>query len=114
VKAPRVSSRVTARALRQEALDLMRHTNRVAEVQNTLRSSCQVLLTQVEANEAVQPGSLELAFPEARSADTAESFSRCVAMAICSVPEAPALRERPGPPKSVTGAPRRYLRGPVQ
>jgi len=46
-------ARVSARALRQEILDLMRHTDRVTEVQNTLRGSCQVLLTEVEANEAV-------------------------------------------------------------
>jgi len=34
----------------------MRRTDRVTEIQNTLRGSCQVLLTEVEANEAVWLG----------------------------------------------------------
>jgi organic hydroperoxide reductase OsmC/OhrA len=46
-------ARVSARASRQEITELMRHTDRVAEVQNTLRRSCPVLLDGVEAHEEV-------------------------------------------------------------
>jgi len=46
-------ARVSAKALRQEIIDLMQHTDSVAEIQNTLRRSCPVLLTEIEAYEAV-------------------------------------------------------------
>jgi organic hydroperoxide reductase OsmC/OhrA len=46
-------ARVSARAPRQEIIDLMQHTDRVAEIQNTLRRSCPVQLTGLDAQEAV-------------------------------------------------------------
>lgn len=42
---------VDAKASQGEILDLMRHTDSVAEIQNTLRRSSAVLLTQCEARE---------------------------------------------------------------
>ena len=47
-------ARVSAKALRQEIIDLMQHADSVAEIQNTLRRSCPVLLTEIEAHEAVK------------------------------------------------------------
>jgi hypothetical protein len=35
-------------------MDLMRHTDTVAEIQNTIRRPCPVVLTDIEANETVQ------------------------------------------------------------
>ena len=51
--ARRVSYRaaVTAQAPREEILDLMQHTDSVAEIQNTLRQGMPVLLTHCEAHE---------------------------------------------------------------
>jgi organic hydroperoxide reductase OsmC/OhrA len=46
-------ARVSARASRQEIIDLMRHADGVAEIQNTLRRSCPVLLAEIEAHEEV-------------------------------------------------------------
>jgi organic hydroperoxide reductase OsmC/OhrA len=46
-------ARVSAWAPRQEIIDLMQHTDRVAEIQNTLRRSCPVQLTGLDAQEAV-------------------------------------------------------------
>jgi organic hydroperoxide reductase OsmC/OhrA len=46
-------TRVWARASRQEIIDLMQHTDRVAEIQNTVRQSSPVLLTATEAHEIV-------------------------------------------------------------
>lgn len=46
-------ARVSATAPRGALIDLMRHTDTVAEVQNTLRRPCPVVLTDVEVNEAV-------------------------------------------------------------
>jgi len=46
-------ARASAKASRQEIIDLMQHTDSVAEIQNTLRRSCPVLLTEIEADEAV-------------------------------------------------------------
>ena len=45
-------ARVTARSSHQEIIDLMRHTDTVAEIQNTLRRACPVVLTGTEAHEA--------------------------------------------------------------
>lgn len=45
-------ARVSARASRQEIIDLMQHTDTVAEIQNTLRRSCPVVLAGIEAHEA--------------------------------------------------------------
>jgi len=45
-------ARVSARASLQEILELMRHTDRVAEIQNTLRGSCPVVFTGANAQEA--------------------------------------------------------------
>jgi organic hydroperoxide reductase OsmC/OhrA len=42
---------VDAKASREEILDLMRHTDSVAEIQNTLRCSSPVVLEQCEARE---------------------------------------------------------------
>ena len=44
-------ARVSARAPRETIIDLMRHTDTVAEIQNTLRLSCPVVLAGMEANE---------------------------------------------------------------
>lgn len=49
-------ARVSARAPREEIMDLMRHTDTVAEIQNTIRRPCPVVLTDIEANETVQRG----------------------------------------------------------
>ena len=46
-------ARVSARASRQEIIGLMQHTDRVAEIQNTVRQSAQVLLTATDAHEIV-------------------------------------------------------------
>lgn len=46
-------ARVSAKASRQEIIDLMQHTDSVAEIQNTLRRSCPVVLTEIETLEAV-------------------------------------------------------------
>jgi organic hydroperoxide reductase OsmC/OhrA len=46
-------ARVSAKASRREIIELMQHTDSVAEIQNTLRRSCPVLLTEIEAHEAV-------------------------------------------------------------
>jgi organic hydroperoxide reductase OsmC/OhrA len=46
-------ARVAAKASRQEIVELMQHTDGVAEIQNTLRRSCPVLLTEIEADETV-------------------------------------------------------------
>ena len=43
---------VAAKAPREEILDLMRHTDSVAEIQNAVRSSSPVVLLQCEAFEA--------------------------------------------------------------
>jgi uncharacterized OsmC-like protein len=43
---------VEAYATREEVLDLMRHTDSVAEIQNTLRQSTAVLLTDCDVREA--------------------------------------------------------------
>ena len=45
-------ARVSARTSRQVLIDLMRHTDTVAEIQNTLRRACPVVLSGVEALEA--------------------------------------------------------------
>ena len=45
-------ARVTARSSRQAIIDLMRHTDTVAEIQNTLRRSCPVVFAGIEAREA--------------------------------------------------------------
>lgn len=45
-------ARVSAKASHQEIIALMQHTDGVAEIQNTLRRSCPVVLTQTEAYEA--------------------------------------------------------------
>jgi len=45
-------ARVTARAPRAEIVALMRHTDTVAEVQNTLRAACPVELTETAAEDA--------------------------------------------------------------
>jgi organic hydroperoxide reductase OsmC/OhrA len=45
-------ARVTAEATHDEIVDLMRHTDRVAEIQNTVRGSCPVVLTDMEAEPA--------------------------------------------------------------
>ncbi|MBI3943946.1 MAG: OsmC family protein [Chloroflexi bacterium] len=42
---------VAAKARREEILDLMRHTDSVAEIQNTLRRSSPVVLAGIEAQE---------------------------------------------------------------
>jgi uncharacterized OsmC-like protein len=42
---------VTAKAARHEIIDLMRHTDSVAEIQNTLRRSSPIVLSQCEADE---------------------------------------------------------------
>ncbi len=42
---------VAANARREEILDLMRHTDSVAEIQNTLRHSSPVVLSGIEAQE---------------------------------------------------------------
>ncbi|NYF90312.1 OsmC family protein [Tunturiibacter empetritectus] len=42
---------VDAKAPREEILDLMRHTDTVAEIQNTLRHPRSLVLTECEANE---------------------------------------------------------------
>lgn len=44
-------ARVTARAPRTAILELMRHTDTVAEVQNTLRRACAVELAATDAEE---------------------------------------------------------------
>jgi uncharacterized OsmC-like protein len=41
-----------AKAPREQILDLMRHTDSVAEIQNTLRNSLPVILAHCEAHEA--------------------------------------------------------------
>ena len=46
-------ARVSARASRQRIIELMQHTDSVAEIQNTVRRSCPVLLTEMEAHETV-------------------------------------------------------------
>jgi organic hydroperoxide reductase OsmC/OhrA len=46
-------ARVSAKASREKIIDLMRHTDSVAEIQNTIRRPCPVVLTEIEANEAV-------------------------------------------------------------
>ena len=46
-------ARVSARASRQRIIELMQHTDSVAEIQNTVRRSCPVLLTEIEAHETV-------------------------------------------------------------
>jgi organic hydroperoxide reductase OsmC/OhrA len=46
-------ARVSAKASHHEIVDLMQHTDGVSEIQNTLRRSCPVLLTEGEAHEAV-------------------------------------------------------------
>jgi organic hydroperoxide reductase OsmC/OhrA len=43
------SAKVTARASESEIRELMRHTDRVAEIQNTLRAKTPVTLSRVEA-----------------------------------------------------------------
>jgi len=54
-RAVRVSyAGVGARASRQENIALMEHTDRVAEIQNTVRQSPPILLTATEAHESVQ------------------------------------------------------------
>ena len=45
-------ARVSARAPREEILALMRHTDTVAEIQNTVRRACPVVLTEIEAQES--------------------------------------------------------------
>ena len=45
-------ARVSAWVSRQEIIDLMQHTDTVAEIQNTLRRSCPVVLAGIEAHEA--------------------------------------------------------------
>ena len=42
---------VNAKASREEIIDLMRHTDSVAEIQNTLRRSSQIVLAHCEARE---------------------------------------------------------------
>jgi len=42
-------AQVTAKASQQEILDLMRHTDTVAEIHNTLRAGSPVVLTGCEA-----------------------------------------------------------------
>jgi uncharacterized OsmC-like protein len=42
---------VVAKAPREQVLDLMRHTDSVAEIQNTLRSSLPVVLAHCDAHE---------------------------------------------------------------
>lgn len=44
-------AKVDAKTTRDQILDLMRHTDSVAEIQNTLRASASVLLAHCEANE---------------------------------------------------------------
>src|SRR5215468_12530987 len=44
-------ARVSARTSRQVIIELMRHTDTVAEIQNTLRRACPVVLMGVEALE---------------------------------------------------------------
>jgi organic hydroperoxide reductase OsmC/OhrA len=46
-------ARVTARASSSEIVALMRHTDTVAEIQNTLRGSCRVELAALDAEEIV-------------------------------------------------------------
>jgi len=46
-------ARVSAKASRERIIELMRHTDTVAEIQNTIRRPCPVVLTDIEANEAV-------------------------------------------------------------
>ncbi len=45
----RYRAKISGRAGEKELLDLMRHTDRVAEIQNTLRSGTKVELEQAEA-----------------------------------------------------------------
>jgi organic hydroperoxide reductase OsmC/OhrA len=47
----RYRASVDAKAPREEVLALMRHTDTVAEIQNTLRSSTAVVLSECEARE---------------------------------------------------------------
>lgn len=42
---------VAAKARREQILDLMRHTDSVAEIQNTLRQSSPVVLSEMDAHE---------------------------------------------------------------
>lgn len=44
-------ARVSARASRDRIVDLMRHTDTVAEIQNTMRRSCQIALADIDAHE---------------------------------------------------------------
>ncbi len=46
---------VDAKAAREEIIDLMRHTDSVAEIQNTLRCSSQIMLAYCEAREIQGP-----------------------------------------------------------
>ena len=46
-------ARVTGKAPRETLLGLMRHTDTVAEIQNTLRRPCPVMLSDIQAHEAV-------------------------------------------------------------
>ena len=46
-------ARVAAKASRDEIMGLMRHTDTVSEIQNTVRRSCPVVLTDVDVSEAV-------------------------------------------------------------
>ena len=46
---------VDAKAAREEIIDLMRHTDSLAEIQNTLRCSSQILLAYCEAREIQGP-----------------------------------------------------------
>lgn len=48
-------ARVTARAAEEQILELMRHTDRVAEVQNTLRAETPVTLADLDV-QASEPG----------------------------------------------------------
>lgn len=49
----RYRASVDADAPREEVLALMRHTDTVAEIHNTLRASTSVVLTECEAREAI-------------------------------------------------------------
>jgi organic hydroperoxide reductase OsmC/OhrA len=46
---------VDAKAAREEIIDLMRHTDSLAEIQNTLRCSSQIMLAYCEAREIQGP-----------------------------------------------------------
>jgi organic hydroperoxide reductase OsmC/OhrA len=50
------AARVSAKASREAIIELIRHTDRVTEIQNTLRRACPVALTGIEAHEASSGG----------------------------------------------------------